>query len=1394
MNHVYRLVWNRTQRVLQAASELAPARGGAAGPSPDARPVLRQHPLALVGALALSVTLGAAPQLAVAQGIPGGDAVNQAGGTGSVTAGPDANGGGNGGGGNGFSSTGANGSGAANSGGQGGRSGATSVGGMTDGGGTGSGSVDAGGGGAGGGLDSNGNGGGGGGGLGGSYAAGGGGGGGGLASSYATSQALAGDVTGGSGGNGGANGGDGQGGTGTGGGGGGGAGAFIQGGVSLTGLSGSAIYGGDGGNGGDGGSAVYGQYGGGGGGGAAAALSAAGSSLANHGTITGGLGGAGGNGNGGRRAGNGGDGGTGVYGDTSQLTNTGDIVGGTGGNGGTGSDYGGSGGSGGNGVSGANLTVINSGTIAGGTGGTGGAGNKTNGANGAGGAGVVSTGGSTITTGGQVSGGLAGDGTRANAIELSGGGNTLTLENGYSFTGNVVSASGSTNGGDTLTLGGANNPAAPFDMSNVVSGLPTSPAANMTYYIGFNQLAKTGASTWTLTGTNQGDQNWTIGAGVLQLAQTGALGTGTVTNAAGLVVQSGVTLNNVVTNQNGAYTTFNDGSSAGNSHITTTGTSNYTQTQFMGAASAGSATLDVNGNDGHINFNNSSTAGNSSINISGGGRLQFLDSANASGATISNTGAGGIDFSNNSSAGTARITSSAGGMDFFNNSTAANAVITNADGGYAAFFNASTAGNATLTNAAPNTRISFFNNSDAGSAVISNQGGTVQFNDGSTAAAVHITNASGSLDVSGHTGPIAIGEVSGNGSVLLGANALTLGGLNTSDTIGGVISGTGSVTKQGTGTLTLSGANTYNGGTTVSAGTLQVGGGGTSGSLGSGAISNNGNLVFDRSDGVTVNQAISGTGSLAQQGGGTLTLNGINTYTGATDVNSGMLMVGDDAHTSASIAGPVNVASGAILSGTGSVGSATVSGTLQPGDPGLGVLHVAGDVTFNPGSTYAITATPAGQAGQLQAGGKVAINGGNTVVTAQPGAWAPQITYTIITAGGGVTGTFDGVSDDLAFLTPSLGYSAKDVTLMLTRNSASFPAVAATPNQRGAAAGIEALGAGNALYDKVVSASAADARSAFDQTSGEYHASQQTARINDSRYVREAMDQRLISGDQDGGAAQIKGTNVTAWAHTWGHWGHTSSDANAGRLSDDGEGFLVGADRTFAQGKGRAGVTAGLSGNSLDVASRGSSGRANSRWLGAYAGYALGTLDLRGGLAYSWDRVSANRQVVFPGYAGAASGSASGHALTGFIEGAHTFHLTKGDVSPFLNLAHTRVETGASGESGGAAALQAASSSTNTSFGTLGARGRLDLANHVDLHGTLGWQHAFGTTTPEQVLNFAGGPGFTEYGVPIAKNAALVQVGLGWHKGNLAVDLDYEALAGGGARDQSAKLTVRMLF
>jgi autotransporter-associated beta strand protein len=155
-----------------------------------------------------------------------------------------------------------------------------------------------------------------------------------------------------------------------------------------------------------------------------------------------------------------------------------------------------------------------------------------------------------------------------------------------------------------------------------------------------------------------------------------------------------------------------------------------------------------------------------------------------------------------------------------------------------------------------------------------------------------------------------------------GANVLTYGG---------VISGGGNVVKLDTGTLTLTGSNTYTGGTTITAGRLQIGNGGATGSI-IGDVVDNGTLAFDRSDSVNFVGNISGTGSLVQLGAGTLTLTGINTYTGGTTISAGALQIGNGT----SITGNVTN-NGKLIFEASSAGSAVITNNaaaVPGGSPG----------------------------------------------------------------------------------------------------------------------------------------------------------------------------------------------------------------------------------------------------------------------------------------------------------------------------------------------------------------------------------------------------------------------------------------------------------------------------
>src|SRR6185312_12993696 len=251
-----------------------------------------------------------------------------------------------------------------------------------------------------------------------------------------------------------------------------------------------------------------------------------------------------------------------------------------------------------------------------------------------------------------------------------------------------------------------------------------------------------------------------------------------------------------------------------------------------------------------------------------------------------------------------------------------------ADSGYLVFdrsddviFNGIISGDGSLEQAGKGTLTLNGTNTYAGGTTISN--GTLQIGNGATAGSI-------------------IGDVVDNGSLVF----------NRSDnmTFNGRVVGYGSLVKVGGSALILKNANQYSGGTTISAGTLQLGDGGTAGWV-IGDITNNGSLVFDRSDDQIFSGIVSGSGSLEQAGKGTLFLTGPSTYTGGTTISQGVLQIGIG-ETNGWIAGDVVNNSALVFNRSDDVvfnGLVSGGGSLEQRGPGT--LILTGNNTYTGGTT-----------------------------------------------------------------------------------------------------------------------------------------------------------------------------------------------------------------------------------------------------------------------------------------------------------------------------------------------------------------------------------------------------------------------------------------------------------
>jgi fibronectin-binding autotransporter adhesin len=648
-------------------------------------------------------------------------------------------------------------------------------------------------------------------------------------------------------------------------------------------------------------------------------------------------------------------------------------------------------------------------------------------------------------------------------------------------------------------------------------------------------------------------------------------------------------------------------------------------------------------------------------------------------------------------------------------------------------------------------------------------------------------------------------------------------------TFDGAISGAGGFRQLGAGTTILTADNTYSGGTTISAGILQLGNGGASGSI-VGNVLDNGVLAVDRSDTFSYGGAISGTGAFQQNGSGQTILTGVSNFTGPTTVNAGILTV------EGSLLSPVLVNSGGAFTGTGTVGGLAVGNGGRIASNNLsGALNVNGNVSFAPGSIFSVEANAAGQADKIAATGKASLSGGTVQVSAAAGNYAPVTNYPILTAAGGITGSFADVTSDLAILTPSLSSNADDVFLTLARNAFFFSSIAQTSNQKAVAGALDASPYDSGLVQAVAPLNDGQALQAFDALSGDIHGSVQTTLVDDARYIRQAMLDRLrIAGYADesgplgslalggpmtafglGGQPQLASLSgaggvlpppamapvagapgavldLTVWGQAFGAWGQVDGNGNAAGVSDTLGGFVTGVDRRFGA-NWRAGLAAGYSGSSVTSDAGASSAGVNTGWVGGYAGGKFGAWSLRGGSAFGWSGIGTTRDISLPDLVDRATAGYGGHIQQVFGELGYGLAVDPIAVEPFGGLAFVHLGTGSFTEDGGAAALSGSGDSESVGYSTLGMRTatRWLLANGMTVmpRASVAWQHAFGNTVPTAALAFEStGQSFGIAGVPIARDSALVDIGLDLVLSpRAAVGLHYDGQIGGSAWDQAVE-------
>ena len=936
-------------------------------------------------------------------------------------------------------------------------------------------------------------------------------------------------------------------------------------------------------------------------------------------------------------------------------------------------------------------------------------------------------------------------------------------------------------------------------ISGVLTGISTAPGTTTTTV---NNLLATSV----IEATGAGGDNFALNADIVAVDNKGiirSLGAGgkaivattaIVNNSnniagAGAAIQAG-TVN--LTGNTGIIT----GSAAGIEIAGTTNTINNTNTisgtgttgiGIHAKATTGTTTIDASGNNGASADIFGTVAG-----IKADGALSIANGTGHITGDLNNANSIGIE-----AAGTLHLTGNAGtisGVVAGLNSITGSVIVDGNTGSIT-----STAANGTgIFGLAVN--------------VIGNTGTIQATGTGSTAITAAVATVNNSNLISGTSFGInsLLINVTGNTGTIQATNtttgiAIQAGDAGSTSTItnlvGGQIKGgnLGINITSGAGVVTNAGLIEGNGGTAVQFNgtganvlTLQTGSqlnGAAVGSVATGAS----NALVLQGNGLAAN-AFTNFNTLDVQANGLWALNG-NSIIGASTVSSGALVLGGALSSNVAV-------NGGALGGTGTVtGNVTVASgaIIAPGVASpFSTLNVSANTSFDSGSQFQVKTNAAGQNDKLTTA-TASLSGGIVQVLMQGSGFLPSTQYTILTATAGLNGTtFSDVIDNSIFLDAQLSYDTNNVFLTLLPSA--FSSVAQTPNQVAVANALDASPTGSALVTALLGQQTAEgARQAFDALSGEIFASVQNVLVEKTQFIRNAVLGRLrqagyvdASGEQgalgfggpdlanaslDAYAADMKtatkapakapSRDLTFWAQGLGGWGHVGSDGNAAKVSDTFAGFITGVDTRVGDTL-RAGFVAGYTGSDLKINSRGSRAGIDSAEVGVYAGgNVAGALNVRSGATYSFDTISTDRTIAFPGFFDQTHARFNSSVGQVFGELGYGMTINHVAVEPLAGLAYVHVHTGALLENGGVAALAGESNDLGLGYSTLGVRMAtvVPLANGTLLvpRASLQWQHAFGDVNPTAALAFQStGAAFAVGGVPIARDAALVESGVDW--------------------------------
>jgi len=626
------------------------------------------------------------------------------------------------------------------------------------------------------------------------------------------------------------------------------------------------------------------------------------------------------------------------------------------------------------------------------------------------------------------------------------------------------------------------------------------------------------------------------------------------------------------------------------------------------------------------------------------------------------------------------------------------------------------------------------------------------------------------------------------------------------------------VTQTGPLTLTLTGANTFSGGLVVARGTLSIaqdtnlGAPANTVSLGDGVLETTasfstgrnvvltdyGSIQTDSGTNLIIAGTVSGNGSFSKEGAGTLTLTGANTWTGGVGVEDGILQATQP------LPGNVSIGSSGTLDGVpGVAGDLSGGGRLAVHD---------GDTTV--GGNYSNASTLAVNLGsKLAVTGTATLNGGTLEVTGADSGYVANTHTDVLTATGGVTGTFDQLVKDpgVVFISTTIGYGPNDVyldttALSVTAAAASMGIVApaAVSAAQRVQVGFEAingsLASGNTLPSNVLqgagaiqhSATPAVAQATLTSLSGQLHAASAAMLFDGIEARGDALSEHvddLVSGRAKSGV----------WYSDLGWQGNLQRGGYAGATFRSGGG-MAGADLRIGS-HALLGVAAG---QSLGFGQLDAAWDHNRTWMNnvaVYGGVMNGPWYASAQIANGWYREDMQRLLQLGALGSPVGTGSTGRYVSGALEGGRLFHLGTARVGPFADVRYQRLELGGFAEQGGMGyGLMAEARTAGRLQAGWGVRAedgwRLANGMRLEWDGSAGWQHTLHQYGDVFDASFTG---FNDWlpveGIGLSRNTTVLRAGLSlWPSRGVGLRLGYTGEQGQHERAGSLMLQGTLAF